>query len=86
MADLDKELKAMANKRRLAVISYLKKHKEASVSEIAEVINLSLKATSKHLMILASRDILEKEQRSLQMFYSLSKRQSKLISSILNLL
>jgi len=69
---LEKVLKALANKRRLAILKYVKKEKEATVGEIAEAIDLSFKATSKHLGVLASADIVEKEQRSLQMWYRLS--------------
>lgn len=65
-------MKAFANRRRLAIVKYLKKNREASVSEIAGEINLSFKATSKHLVILTAADILEKEQRSLSVFYKIS--------------
>jgi len=70
--ELERVLKALANRRRLAIIKYLRRNKEATVGEIAEAINLSFKATSKHLGLLASADIVEKEQRSLQMWYRLS--------------
>ncbi len=69
---LERLLKAFANRRRLAIVRYLKKEKEASVGDIAEAIRLSLKATSKHLDILAASGVLERDQMSLQMFYSLA--------------
>lgn len=65
-------MKAFANRRRLAILQYLKKIGEASVGEIAHEIKLSFNATSKHLGILAAADIVEKEQRSLQMYYRLA--------------
>ncbi len=86
MKDLEKIMKAFANRRRLAILKYLKKSGEASVSEIAGEINLSFKATSKHLGILAATDILEKEQRSLMMFYKISPSQKPAAKSILYLL
>ncbi len=67
--EFEKILKALANRRRLAILKYLKKKGEASVGDVADQIKLSLKATSKHLGLLASADIVEREQRSLQMFY-----------------
>lgn len=73
MKQLEKILKALANKRRLAILQLLKNNGEEPVGEIARNINLSFKATSKHLAILFSADILDKEQRSLQVYYSLSK-------------
>lgn len=71
MKELERILKSLANKRRLAIVGYLKKEKEATVGDIANKIRLSFKATSKHLGILAAADIVEKEQRGLQMWYRL---------------
>lgn len=81
---LEKILKALANQRRLAIIRYLKKEKEANVGDIADHINLSFRATSKHLGVLANADIVEKEQRSLQMWYRLSPNPHPLIKYIFN--
>ncbi|MEK7187728.1 MAG: metalloregulator ArsR/SmtB family transcription factor [Patescibacteria group bacterium] len=72
MKDLEKVLKALANRRRLAMLKYLKNNKQGTVGEIAGEINLSFKATSKHLTILAACDLVEREQKSLQVFYQLS--------------
>ncbi|MBI2023545.1 winged helix-turn-helix transcriptional regulator [Candidatus Giovannonibacteria bacterium] len=83
---LEKTLKALSNKRRLGILSFLKKSGEASVGDIAEDINLSFKATSKHLGILFSADIVERAQRSLQMLYSISADQSAAAKQILYLL
>jgi len=83
---LEKTLKALANHRRLSILKYLKEHKEAPVGEIADAIHLSFKATSKHLGILASLDIADRDQRSLQMFYRLSQDQSQAVKSIISLL
>ena len=65
-------MKALANRRRLAIMKYLKVEKEASVGDIAEEIRLSFKATSKHLGVLSAAGITDREQRSLQMFYRLA--------------
>lgn len=70
--EFERVLKALANRRRLAIIKYLKSEKEATVGDISHKIKLSFKATSKHLGILSAVDIVEKEQRSLQVWYSLS--------------
>ena len=69
--ELERELKALANKRRLAIIKFLKQNKEASVGDIAEAIKLSFKSTSKHLSVLRGVDIVEHEQRSLSYYYKL---------------
>ncbi len=86
MKELEKELKALANRRRLAILKHLKSHREASVGEIAETIKLSFKATSKHLAVLAALDIVDREQRSLQMFYYLNRTQKPPVRYILSLL
>lgn len=86
MRELEKTLKALANRRRLAILKYLKESREAPVAEIAGEIKLSFKATSKHLGILAAIDILEKDQRSLQMFYRLASNQKPSVARILLLL
>jgi DNA-binding transcriptional ArsR family regulator len=75
MKNLEKILKALANQRRLAILKYLKKHQEASVGEIAHEINLSFKSTSKHLNILATVNIIERDQRNLYVLYRLIRNQ-----------
>lgn len=55
-----------------------------SVGEIADEIKLSIKATSKHLSVLYGADIVDKEQRSLQMFYKLSTNPHHVIKYISN--
>ena len=88
MKEREKEriLKALANKRRLAIVDLLRKGNEKSVGEIADNIKLSFRATSKHLSVLMNADILEKEQRSLQMFYSLNKNAPETIKQLLKTL
>ena len=82
--EIERVLKAFANKRRLVIVKYLKKNKEAKVGDIANEIKLSFKATSKHLGLLFNADIVEKEQRSLQMWYKLSPTQNPLSKYISN--
>ncbi|OHB09955.1 MAG: hypothetical protein A3G05_01385 [Candidatus Zambryskibacteria bacterium RIFCSPLOWO2_12_FULL_45_14] len=84
--ELERVLKALANRRRLAIIGLLHKEKEKSVGEIADNIKLSFRATSKHLSVLMNADILEREQRSLQMFYSLNNNASNKIKQLLRTL
>lgn len=70
--ELERIFKAVANRRRLALLRYIKKHKEASVGELRELIKISMAATSKHLAVLSAAGIVEREQRSLLMFYRIS--------------
>lgn len=84
MKDLEKIFKALANKRRLAIIRYLSKKKEATVGSIALHIKLSFKSTSRHLAVLYSAELVGREQRSLQMFYSLPPKPHSLVKYISN--
>lgn len=86
MKDLEKILKALANRRRLAILKYLKNRREASVGDIADHIDLSFKATSKHLSVLFAADIIERDQRSLQMFYRLASPQKSAARHVISLL
>ncbi len=86
MITIDRQLKALANKRRLAIIKFLDKQTEASVGEIAENIRLSFKSTSRHLSILVAAEIIDKEQKSRNVFYYLTSPRSSLVKQILSLL
>jgi DNA-binding transcriptional ArsR family regulator len=86
MKELEKPLKALANRRRLAILKYLKENDEASVGDIADAIRISFQATSKHLGMLSALDIVEKDQRGLQMFYRLSKDPKPVVKYTISLL
>lgn len=70
--EIERSLKALANRRRLGIVKYVKKENESNVSNIASEIKLSFAATSRHLNLLAAADILDREQRGLEMFYRIS--------------
>lgn len=86
LKETEKIFKALANKRRLAIIRLLKNKKELTVGEIAKEIKLSFKSTSRHLYVLYGAELLEKEQRGLQMFYSVNKNLAKNLSVIISVL
>lgn len=84
--DFERIMKALANRRRLAILRFLKMKKETNVGDIAEEIKLSFKATSKHLVVLYGAGIVDREQRSLQMFYRLSSNLPIPSRSVISLL
>ncbi|MDO8516388.1 MAG: metalloregulator ArsR/SmtB family transcription factor [bacterium] len=84
MKEIERTLKALANRRRLAIVKFLKKEKSATVGDISAEISLSFKATSKHLSVLFAADIVGKEQRGLQMWYSLSSGANNVAKYISN--
>jgi DNA-binding transcriptional ArsR family regulator len=83
MKDLEKQFKALANRRRLAIIKFLKGTREATVTDIADHIKLSIRSTSKHLAVLSAQDVVDKEQRSLLVYYRIALSQKHIIAKIL---
>jgi DNA-binding transcriptional ArsR family regulator len=90
VAGTDKEnekiLKALANRRRIAIIKILKKGKLLSVSAIAEEIKLSFRATSRHLNILTASDILDRDQQGLTVYYRISSGMPALARTVIQAL
>ena len=85
MREMEKQLKALANKRRLAIISYLRKVTTASVGDISKEIKLSFKSTSRHLAVLLAAEIVQREQINLTAFYTLSKKQHPVTAYVASL-
>ena len=86
MKEYEKTLKALANRRRLQIIKYIKDQKQATVTDIAEHIKLSFKSTSKHLAILFGAGIVDKEQKNLSMFYSVVEPLPKIAKQVIDLI
>lgn len=84
--EYEKTLKALANRRRLQIIKYIKNKRTATVTAIAEHLKLSFKSTSKHLAVLFSAGILDKEQKSLSMFYSVAEPLPKIAKHVFDLM
>jgi len=85
MQSLEKQLKAVANRRRLAIIKFLHKSAGSSVGDIAAEIKLSFRSTSRHLAVLRAADIVESSQVSQNVFYKLAAPRSSIVSLVLSL-
>lgn len=70
--ELEQNYKALANGRRLTILKFLKSGRARSVSEISKEIELSFKSTSRHLAVLRSVGLVDREQRDLQAYYSVA--------------
>ena len=81
---LEKCLRALANRRRLAMLGYLKRSGEANVGRIAREIGLSFRATSRHLLMLERANILDKTQLGTKMFYKISRTTEYFIRKIIS--
>jgi len=86
MKDLERILRALGNRRRLAILQFLKKNKEATVTELAEAIHLSFRSTSRHLLILSASNILERQQRSTEVYYWISPKRQATSEHVISLL
>ena len=82
--ELEKLFKVLGNKRRLQIVRLLLKKDELTVSDIASDIRLSFKATSKHLLQLFQVDILEKEQRSKNIYYKIADSLNQVIKNVIS--
>lgn len=83
---LERRLRALANGRRLQILQELKRRRSATVGTVAKSIHLTLKATSKHLQILANVDIVRRRKRGLHVIYRLALKQEEPMESVLRLL
>jgi len=83
---LEQQLKAVANARRLAMLSYLKKNKSATAGKIARAVRVSMPPASQHFRILKAAGIIEYKRRGKHISYRLSLKQEEPIRKILSLL
>jgi DNA-binding transcriptional ArsR family regulator len=83
--ELERQLKTLANRRRLAILNLLRKRKDANVSDIADSIKLSLTSTSKHLTMLERMEFVEKEQKSLNVYYRIASNRPDLLSKVIEM-
>jgi len=81
--EMGKILKALANRRRLGIIEFLRKNKTASVSEIAREIKLSRRSTSRHLAALRNVELVAYEQSGLTINYWLAENSLRAVKEIL---
>lgn len=85
MPGLEKVLKAVASKRRLAILRILHGSLEANVHSLARGVRLSIRSTSRHLRVLAAADIVETDQRGLSVYYRLAEPQHPAVVTVLTL-
>lgn len=71
--ELVRIFKALGNERRFLILKYIFSNKELTVSKISELINLSFKSTSRHLVVLINADLVKVRQVNLNRFYSINE-------------
>ena len=83
MVMLERQLKAVANRKRLEILQELKKHRTLFSSDIAHSIGMSRAATSQHLRILRNAGIVEYTKRGLEVNYRISLDQEPPVQAVL---
>lgn len=66
--------RTFANENRLNIIRFLAVERSKSVTDIAAHLRISLKATSRHLLLLEALDIVRGTGRAGHVFYSLEEK------------
>jgi len=84
--DLERQLKAVGNHRRLKIIAFIKKKKSATVGEISDAVNIRSQTASQHLRILRDAGIVVYTKRGLIVTYRLSLPQKQTIKQVISLL
>ena len=84
--DMERLLKPLASRRRLAILKYLRVSRRVNVTTIAEHIRLSLAATSRHLRLLETSGYVDKEQEGLEMYYRIREDAHSILAHILRML
>ena len=69
--ELIKILKAVANENRFAILKYLRKDKELSVGDLAEITDLPFRSVSKDLAVLRSAGLVKCKNHYSTRLYSI---------------
>lgn len=80
---LERQLRALAGRKRIEILSFLKKNRISSSGEIAKVIGISFTATSQHLKILSDANIVTSIKRGLFVTYRLFVPQNPVVKEVL---
>lgn len=76
--------RALANINRMKIISILSDGRKMNVTDIAQSLHISFKATSNHLVILKNLDVIESEGSSGHVFYTINKNMPSDFKKILS--
>jgi DNA-binding transcriptional ArsR family regulator len=82
--ELAKIFKALGNERRVLILKHLLTKRELTVSQISELIRLSFKSVSKHLLILENANLVKSRQIGLNKLYSLNREGTREIINIIS--
>lgn len=75
--------KAFANSNRRSILRYLKTHGEKSVSDISEILGISIKSASDHLSKLLRAGLVETRKKDRKRFYRINDHLEELHKKII---
>lgn len=78
--------RSLANFNRLKIIKTLYDSNELNVTEISDIIKISLKATSNHLAMLKNLDVLNAHGKAGHVFYSFNQQLPEDFKKVIKLL
>ena len=76
-SEIIKIFRALGNERRFLIVKHIIDNKELTVSKISELIDLSFKSTSRHLLVLKNANLVVSRQTDLNNFYSIHGEYAK---------
>ena len=83
---IEKQMKALAGRKRLLILAYLKRHKFATVSDLARELKSKVFAISQHLRVLRTLEIVRDNRLGRSVAYRLSKEQEEPVKKVLSML
>lgn len=83
---LERQMKALAGRKRLLILAYLKKHKVATVGDLARELKSEIFAISQHLRILRTSEIVYDNRLGRSVAYRLCKEQPEPVKKVLSML
>ncbi len=86
LTTMEKVFKALSYHKRLEVLNFLFKKKEAHVCEIADELKIPLMTASRNLTILSRANLIRAKQKRNFVYYSINPNQDWFVKSILSLI
>ena len=83
LKNVEKIVKALADKNRIRIICLLKAKKELCVCEITDIIGLSQPTISSHLKLLENAGLIESHKEGLWVNYNINSRSGPLSSGLI---
>lgn len=84
LAKFERLFKALSSEKRLAILLLLRKEKRLPVWYMSNKLGIPFKTLSKHLHVLYDQDLLDREQDTTEVYYSIALGQSHLVNYIIN--